>query len=137
MGLAAYLLGIDSQKQISRDPLRGNLFENMVVIEVLKYRFNQGQRSNLYFYRDSKGNEIDLLLVYGTDIFPIEIKAGMTITRDYFKGLNHFAKVFPDHIPKGGGLVYAGDQSQSRTNVMVVSYSNLNTILSAASNIIL
>ena len=109
----------------------------MVVIEVLKYRFNQGQRSNLYFYRDSKGNEIDLLLVYGTDIFPIEIKAGMTITRDYFKGLNHFAKVFPDHIPKGGGLVYAGDQSQSRTNVMVVSYSNLNTILSAASNIIL
>lgn len=135
VGLAAYLLGIDNPKQISRDPLRGNLFENMVVIETLKYRFNQGQRSNLYFYRDSKGNEVDLLLVYGADIFPIEIKAGMTITRDYFKGLNHLAKVFPDHIPKGGGLVYAGDQSQGRADVLIVPYSDLNKLFSVVGSI--
>jgi predicted AAA+ superfamily ATPase len=135
VGLAAFLLGIDHPKQIARDPLRGNLFENMVVIEALKYRFNRGKRSNLYFYRDSKGNEVDLILVYGADLFPIEIKAGMTITRDYFKGLKHFAKVFPDHSPKGGGLVYAGDQSQSRADVLVVPYTKLNKLFHVASSI--
>ena len=131
VGLASFLLGIENHKQISRDPLRGNLFANMVIIEVLKCRFNQGRRSNLYFYRDSKGNEVDLLMVSGSDIFPIEIKAGMTITRDYFKGLNYFAKVFPDHIPKGSGLIYAGDQSQSRTNVLIVPYSELYTLFNS------
>jgi predicted AAA+ superfamily ATPase len=135
VGLATFLLGIENPKQILRDPLRGNLFENMMVMEALKYRFNQGQRSNLYFYRDSKGNEVDLLLVYGTDIFPIEIKAGMTITRDYFKGLNHFAKVFPDYIPKGGGLVYAGDQSQNRARILIVPFSDLYRLFNAADNI--
>jgi len=82
----------------------------MVIIEALKYRFNQGKRSNLYFYRDSKGNEVDLLLASGSEIFPVEIKSGMTVTRNYFKGLNHFAKIFPDYISKGSGLVYGGDR---------------------------
>ena len=77
----------------------------MVIAEALKYRLNQGKRSNLYFYRDSKGNEVDLLLLNGSDIFPIEVKAGMTITRDYFKGLNHFVKIFSEHVPKGMGLL--------------------------------
>ena len=54
-------------------------------------------------------------MVNGSDIFPIEIKSGMTITRDYFKGLNHFAKVFPDQITRGSGLVYGGEAAQKRT----------------------
>ena len=83
MGLAAFLLGIESEKYISKDPLRGSLFENLVIAEVLKFRFNQGKRSNLYFYRDSKGNEIDLLPAMGADLFPIEIKAALIkITRN-------------------------------------------------------
>ena len=114
VGLATFLLGIENEKQLSRDPLRGSLFENMVIAEALKYRFNQGQKSNFYFYRDSKGNEVDLLLVSGSDLFPIEIKAGMTINRDYFKGLNHFAKVFPGDIPGGTGLVYGGEASAEK-----------------------
>jgi predicted AAA+ superfamily ATPase len=128
VGLAAFLLGMENEKQISRDPLRGNLFENMVVAEALKLRFNQGKRSNLYFYRDSKGNEVDLLLVNGVDMFPIEIKSGMTITRDYFKGLKHLANVFPDHIPKGSGLVYGGDESQQRTDVFIVPFRQLKSL---------
>ena len=130
VGLAVYLLGIENIEQISRDPLRGSLFENMVIAEALKYRFNQGKKSNLFFYRDAKGNEVDLLMVNGADIFPIEIKAGMTITRDYFKGLNHFARVFPDHIPNGSGIVYSGDQGQKRTNVTIVPFQQVNTIFS-------
>ena len=128
VGLAAYLLGIENEKQISRDPLRGGLFENMVIAEVLKYRFNQGQRSNLYFYRDSKGNEVDLLLVNGPDLYPIEIKAGMTITRDYFKGLNHFVKLFPDQTPQGSGLVYGGETAQQRTAVVIVPFQQLDRL---------
>lgn len=125
VGLATFLLGIENEKQLSRDPLRGNLFENMVIAEALKYRFNQGKRSNLFFFRDSKGHEVDLLRVEGSDFFPIEIKAGMTITRDYFKGLTYFAKVFPDCIPRGSGLVYGGEDLQKRSDVTVVPFSHL------------
>ncbi|MFP4532199.1 MAG: ATP-binding protein [Desulfobacterales bacterium] len=125
VGLAAFLLGIENARQISRDPLRGNLFENMVIVEALKSRLHHGKRSNLYFYRDSKGNEVDLLFANGPEIFPIEIKAGMTITREYFKGLNHIARVFPDDIPRGMGLVYAGGQPQRRTGVSVVPFFHL------------
>ena len=128
MGLAAFLLGIENEKQITRDPLRGHLFENLVISEALKFRFNQGKRSNLNFYRDSKGNEVDLLLIHGVDMFPIEIKSGMTITKDYFKGLRHFAKLFADHMPRGAGLVYGGEQAQQRTGVKIVPVRDLNSL---------
>lgn len=128
VGLAAFLLDIEDTRQIARDPLRGHLFENMVIAEALKYRFNQAKRSNLYFYRDSKGNEVDLLLINGPDIFPVEIKAGMTITRDYFKGLHHIESVFGENITKGGGLVYAGDQKQKRTDVTIVPLFDLQEL---------
>lgn len=60
--LAAHLLGLENENYIQRDPLRGNLFENMVIMEALKYRLHRGKRANLNFYRDSNGNEVDLLL---------------------------------------------------------------------------
>ncbi len=60
-GLLCYLLGIAKPKQVTRDPLIGQLFENMIVLEALKARYNHGQIPSLYFYRDSHGNEIDLL----------------------------------------------------------------------------
>ena len=128
VGLATFLLGIENETQLARDPLRGSLFENLVVSEALKYRFNRGRGSNLYFYRDSKGNEVDLLIVSGSKFFPIEIKSGMTITRDYFKGLNHFARVFPDHIPNGSGLVYGGEAAQKRTDVAIVPVADLDKL---------
>ena len=84
VGLASYLLGIENEKQVSRDPLKGSLFENMVIAEVLKCRHHTGMTNNLFFYRDSKGNEVDLVLVSGAHFAPIEIKAGMTVTRDLF-----------------------------------------------------
>lgn len=132
IGLAAFLLGIENEIHISRDPLRGSLFENMVVAEALKYRFNTGKKNNLYFYRDSKGNEVDLLLVNGPDIFPIEIKSGMTITRDYFKGLNHFTKSYPERISAGSGLVYAGLEAQPRSDVSVVPFTHVHTLFQRA-----
>jgi hypothetical protein len=128
VGLATFLLNIETDGQVSRDPLRGNLFENLVVSEALKYRFNHGRQSNLYFYRESKGNEVDLVLVNGPDLFPIEIKSGMTITRDYFKGLRHFSKIFGNSIPRGSGLVYGGQEGQRRTDVTVVPVYGLQEL---------
>ncbi|GAM08915.1 putative protein [Geobacter sp. OR-1] len=118
VGLAAWLLGIETESQASRDPLRGNLFENMVVMEVLKHRFNRGLRSNLYFYRDSKGNEVDLLLEFGANVFPLEIKSGATVAPDFFKGLKNFSSLGRSQ-PWKSGLIYGGSEPQQRSDVMV------------------
>ena len=134
VGLVCYLLGIENEKQVSRDPLVGSIFENMVIAEMLKYRYHHGKDNNLYFYRDSKGNEVDLVLVSGVDLFPIEIKAGMTITRDYFKGLKHFAKLFPGNIPAGSGLIYGGREIQRRTDVFVCPFLKIERLLGQLEN---
>ncbi len=117
VGLAAYLLGAESKLHINRHPLRGNLFENMIVIEALKYRYHRGKRSNLYFWRDSKGNEVDLLVESGPDVMPVEIKSGATISEDFFKGLQTFAGRLP-HLSISS-LVYGGTEQQKRSNVLV------------------
>ena len=133
VGLAAMLLGIESESQICRDPLRGNLFENLVVIEVLKHRFNRGLRSNLHFYRDSKGNEVDLLLEYGSDIFPLEVKSGATVATDFFKGLRSFASLGRSQ-PWGSGLVYGGTEPQQRSDVMVCPVMAVHALLDKIGN---
>jgi len=127
VGLAAHLLGLENELHVSRDPLRGNLFENMVVMEALKYRLHRGKRSNLHFYRDSNGNEVDLLLGLGPDLYPIEIKAGMTINRDYFKGLDHFSSHFS--TPLGQGLIHGGDEMQQRSGTSVCPAPLFHTLL--------
>lgn len=128
VGLASYLLGIENEMHISRHPLRGNLFENLVVMEALKYRFNRGKRSNLSFYRDSNGNEVDLIFEIGPDIFPVEIKAGATITEDYMRGLKSLARVIK-HLPYGSGLVYGGDREQIRSGLHIVPITDIEKML--------
>ena len=118
VGLVSYLLGLENENQVSRDPLRGNLFENLVLMEILKYRFNRGKRNNLYFYRDSKGNEVDIIYEIGRDVYPIEVKAGATVTNEFFKNIKKFFKIYP-HTPYGGALVYGGKEPQLRTDVKV------------------
>jgi hypothetical protein len=125
--LASYLLGIETTRQMTRDPLRGNLFENLAVVEALKFRYNRGKKSNLYFYRDGKGHEIDLLLDHGQDVLPLEIKSGATVAGDYFAGLDHFAKHGTSR-PWGSGLVYGGESRQSRTGVRVVPVAEMASL---------
>lgn len=138
VGLASYLLGIENENHVSRHPLRGNLFENMVVVESLKYRLNRGKRSNMTFYRDGKGNEVDLVLEIGPDAFPIEIKAGATIATDYFKGLRSFEKVVPplenrgadrSSVTAGSGLVYGGTEKQSRGSTLIYPFNAIEEML--------
>jgi hypothetical protein len=118
VGLASYLLGLENENQVSRDPLKGNLFKNLVLMEILKYKFNKGKRSNLYIYRDSKGNEIDIIYEMGRDVYPIEVKAGATVANEFFKNIRKFFKIYP-HTPYGGGLVYGGKEPQLRTDIKV------------------
>ena len=124
VGLACWLLGLRTPEQVSRDPLWGSLFENFVIMEALKDRLNAGESAEMYFYRDSNGNEVDLLLPTGGKLHAIEIKAGATVNPDYFKGLKTFAAHHPQ-VLAGGGVVYGGIQSQSRSDWPVYSWLNL------------
>jgi predicted AAA+ superfamily ATPase len=124
VGLASWRLGIRSKDQLKRDPLYGALFENFVVMEAMKDRLNRGDSAEMYFYRDSDGLEVDLLLPLGRQVHAIEIKAGQTVASDYFRGLKRFAQNFPE-VLAGGGLVYGGDTGQARTTWPVYSWKSL------------
>lgn len=116
-GLAAALLGIDNAAMLEMHPFRGSLFENLVVTEFLKQRLNAGLSNNIYFWRDSTGNEIDLLIDRKSELLPIEIKSGKTVTSDYFKGLNFWNKLTGN---QGGMVVYGGDMQQTRSDGITV-----------------
>lgn len=124
VGLACWLLGLRTATQVERDPLLGSLFENMVIMEAMKDRLNAGESAQMYFYRDSEGNEVDLLLPVGGKLHAIEIKAGATINSDYFKGLRRFAAHHPSAL-SGGSVVFGGTESQLRSDWPVYSWRRL------------
>ncbi len=129
VGLCAYLLGAQSAEHVFAHPLRGALFENMVVAEALKWFWNRGRHERLHFYRDSDGNEIDLLIELGNGVFPIEIKAGETVNPDFFRGLRAFARLYREPPPNGGALVYGGQARQIRHEVSVIPIEALPNLL--------
>lgn len=124
VGLAAWLLGINKPEQVQRDPLYGALFENMIIMDRLKTKLNQRRNVDFYFYRDNVGNEVDLIEPDGAGVHALEIKAGATINRDYFKGLAHFKKSFPGQWIDGT-VVYAGNESQQRSDWQVIAWDRM------------
>lgn len=113
-GLAAWLLNIRERSHLETHPLRGNLFENLMVLEALKHDLNRGERTPMYFYRDSHGNEVDLVIDHGTALSLLEIKSGQTVADDFFDGLRQVGRTLGERIGDTA-LVYAGSESQSRT----------------------
>jgi hypothetical protein len=111
VGLASWLLGIKSADMVSRDPLIGNLFENMVVVEALKARLNSGNTPDMYFFRDQRGFEIDMLIAANRKLYPYEIKSARTWSADFAGNLKAFAER-DDKIEKGT-VIYAGDLKRS------------------------
>ena len=99
--------------QVATHPLRGPLFENMVVIKALKHRFNRGRSSNLSFFRDSRGLECDLLCRTGDSYAAIEIKSGATIGSHFFSALGGVAELVPNVTLRA--VVHGGAQRQSRS----------------------
>ncbi len=127
VGLLAYLLDIEKSQQVIRDPLVGSLFENLVVIEALKYRYNRGESANLYFFRDSHGNEVDLLYRLGRDLVGIEIKSAATWNRGFTRGLDRIVKA---KVPLSHKLVvYTGEAISLSSGVEVVPFEEFSAKL--------
>jgi len=123
-GLVCSLLGIQNEKQLNLHPLRGGLFENFIISELIKKRFNAGEPGNLYFWRDNKGNEVDVIIDRDNKLFPIEIKAGQTITSAYFKSIN-FWNQLTGNIE--GTVIYAGEKTQKRSSgITVIPWYKMN-----------
>lgn len=120
-GLAACLLDIDSADTMNRDKMRGHLFENMVIMDFLKKRYNAGQNGGLYFYRDSNGNEVDLLVKDGNGYDCYEIKSSATFHPDFAKGLNNFEKAFPELVHKKS-IIYSGQTLPSVGYTSIINY---------------
>jgi len=125
-GLAAALLGIEKADYLTMHPSRGSLFENMVIVDFLKNRYNRGRLSNLYFWRDNTGNEIDLLIDNGISQIPVEIKSGQTLSEESLRGLRFWSKLTGI---EEGYLIYGGGEIQKRSNgITAVPINSLNII---------
>ena len=121
-GLAVYLLGIKSPEQAARDPLVGNLFENMVILEILKSQYNQGKEKSLYYFRDSKGFEIDLIVADGRNARPIEIKSAATINPDFAKNLKKFSSFAKNATAPA--VIYSGNLEYESDGIKYVSFKH-------------
>ena len=131
VGLAAWLMGIREPAHLSAHPLRGNLFENLAVLEAIKTYYNAGERPDLHFYRDSAGNEVDLLIERPERLLLVEIKAAQTVSAD---AMRRAAQIQRSLFPKAGwaALVYDGADAQRRTAFDVVPLRQLHRWLRGA-----
>ncbi len=118
-GLACFLLNLHTAEQVERDPLRGNLYENFLIMDQVKQLTNSGNPPNLYFYRDSHGREVDLLIPDGTQLVPIEIKSSATFNSGFLKGIKNFKKTVGDEICLPGQVWYNGEVQHEFNGVTV------------------
>lgn len=123
-GLLSWLLGISDPAQMSVHFAVGAIFENAIIVELAKMFYNRGELPRFYFFRDSNGNEIDLLIEKGPDIFAFEMKYGKTVNPDFFKGLNYWTALTGK--PAGNGtVIYGGDAGSNRREGLVVPWNGL------------
>jgi predicted AAA+ superfamily ATPase len=124
-GLASWLLGIQENARMASHPLRPELFETWVVSELMKGRFNRGLPSNLFFWRDNIGNEIDLIAEQGQTLVPIEIKSEQIITEALFDGLRKWLSLAGGEAGRGR-LIYSGDERKRMDEAAVVPWRELD-----------
>jgi predicted AAA+ superfamily ATPase len=117
-GLACWLLSIRNTEQLGNHSLRGSLFEGFIIGERIKASFNEGIRSDLFFWRDRSGNEIDLIIDLGEKLQPVEIKSGQTLNRDYFRGLKRWLS-YAGELAARPILVYGGRETGFESGIDV------------------
>lgn len=130
VGLVAYLLGIETVEQMARDPLRGNLFENLMVNELMKARYNQGLDPRLYFYQVLGRGEVDLIYQKGHELIPIEIKSSRTFNSSLLSGLINFKKIAPDRCGDSY-LIYAGNEEIKYEDIQLINYQYAEKIVNS------
>ncbi len=116
-GLLCYLLGISSLTIYETHPLRGPLFETYIYSELYKLFSHRGKRAGLYFWRDKTGHEIDFIIPGAADIYAIEVKAGRTVTSDYFRNLAYWKDLSG---AASAYLIYRGEEEQKRSAAHVL-----------------
>jgi len=121
-GLLCWLLGIREVQQLVTHPLRGAIFETFVVAELVKTLVHRGERPALWYWRDSNGNEVDVIAEVGTRLLPIEIKSGQTIQREFFTGLDRWRALAGERVV-APALVYGGTQAFERQGVRVLGWN--------------
>ena len=126
-GLACYLLDIETPQQLDRDKMRGAIFENMIVAEALKHRYNKGQEGGVFFYRDSNQNEVDLLIKQEGELTAIEIKSAMTYSSSFEKVISQLDGWIKTPI-KQKVIVYSGDYENLNGNVKLINYKHIANI---------
>ncbi len=126
-GLVCSLLNIENKEQLSTYPLRGNIFETFIMSELLKQRFNKGLKSNLYFWRDKTGHEVDCIVESAGSLTPIEIKSGKTINNEMFKNIEYWKKI-SGKSKNDSYLIYGGSNNQKRSGVNVLSWKDCNIL---------
>ena len=125
VGLACFLLGIENPNQLNRHPLRGALFENMVICDQLKGRYNEGKRNNLFFYRDRSQHEIDLVQEYAMQLRAFEIKSAQSYHPDFSKNLDYFRNLFGEDVISTC-IIYNGDSEVHADFNGIVNYRHIN-----------
>jgi uncharacterized protein len=128
-GLACHLLGLRRPSDLAGHPLRGAPFESWVVAEAYKRRINRGLAPDLYYFRDHKGLEVDLIAEGSSSVVLAEVKSGKTVADDFFAPLRRVR----DLIAGGRGrektecrIVYGGEAGQRRSDATVVSWRDLD-----------
>jgi predicted AAA+ superfamily ATPase len=127
-GLLCWLLGIQETSQLATHPLRGNIFETLIVSELVKTRFNLGEQAMLHYWRDSNGNEVDIIAQAGTKLMPIEIKSGQTLNRDFFTGLERWRELAGE-MAVSASLIYGGTESRTHRGINVLGWKEAGRVL--------
>jgi len=125
-GLVCCLLGIEQSRQLATHPLRGAVFENWIVTELMKGRFNRLKKSNLYFWRNNTGLEVDVLAEKAGKLMPIEIKAGSTISSDWTLGMERWLELAGKESLEPN-LIYGGDKGWKEHSVNIIPWTKIDT----------
>ena len=127
-GLACYLLDIETPQQLDRDKMRGAIFENMIVMETIKHRYNMGLEGGVFFYRDSNQNEVDLLIKQEGELTAIEVKSSMTYSSSFEKTLTQIEGWIKTPISKKA-IVYSGNFENTSGDINLINYRHISSIL--------
>ncbi|MBO4282912.1 MAG: ATP-binding protein [Bacteroidales bacterium] len=115
-GVLCFLLGIENAKQLETHPLRGAIFENLVITEFVKSRLNEGRMPNFHFYRDCRGTEIDLVQTVANELYFYEIKSSQTFNAKFFDNIKSVSKIFGDRVTKSAVIYDGRDTIESEVN---------------------
>lgn len=130
-GLACRLLDLTESDQLKNFFLIGGLFENLIILEIKKYLQNTRPAAKLYFFRDTHGNEVDLIIDQGTTQIPVEIKSGSTFSPSFLKGTRYWSSLLDEKSQKKslpGFVIYSGDQLYKTNEYSLINWQDLSQI---------